>query len=275
MPTDWVSHTDDTITVVAAGEIRARANVMHLVLEIRTRAASASEALQENNLRERATRLRLRDVGVHEESIESSGVTFMAASGDGVTLPGATEPQGFVATRSLTINSYMSEEEMSQIAARVARILDEACEAGAQAGARHQVNLAIFRSPCVSYVLDNDTAERNEALHRAVNAAHIAAEEMARSTGVELDGVASTQVLELGALIQARWAAGAMGMPGLDVPRPPEAGRVIVRAVVSITYRSRRLAPRPERERLEAGHYTLEAADTAPSSHTDQATEIT
>ena len=274
MPTDWGSRQDNVVSVVASGEVRARANIMHLTFEVRTRGNTAAEALHENNLRDRSVRSRLRGAGVHEESIDASSISFLPTAGDGVSLPGATEPQGFIAVRTLTVNAYITEEEMNGLPSRIARILDEASEGGAQAGSRQQVNLAVFRSPCVSYGLDNDTDYRAEALRKAMISARMAGEEAAHSIGAEVDEIVSTQILELGALVQGRWSASAFGMPGLDTPRPPEAGRVVVRAVASVTFRVRQAPPVREHERERLGsQYTLEQADST-RSHADRAPEL-
>ena len=266
MITDRNARQDNVVSVVGTGEVRARANVMHVMLEVRTRGATAVEALQENNAREQAVRNRLRAIGVHEESIDTSIVTFLPAAGDGVLLPGTTEPQGFIAVRSIGVNSYLPEDEVADLPGKIALMLDEAAEAGAQAGARQQVNLAIFRSPCVSFGLDNDEAARTEALRRAMLSARTAAEEAAQSMGADLDDIVSTQILELGGLVQGRWAGSAFGVPGLDTPRSPEAGRVTVRAVVAATFRVVQ-SPRfgHDREHLSSARFSMEHADTTRS----------
>ena len=254
--------------------MRARANVVHIVMEVRTRGATAAEALEENSRRDEAVRRRLRNAGVHEESIDVSGVSFLAASGDGISLPGATEAQGFLAVRTLAVSIYLPEEDAARLPSRVAHLLDEAAEGGAQAGTRQQVNLAIFRSPCVTYGLENDEGARREALRRAMIIARTAAEESASALGVELGEIASTQVLELGALVQARVSASAFAIPGLDSPRPSEAGRISVRASIAVTYRVRSRRPFPEREEASSGsHFTLGQPDTVthPGQHSEMA----
>jgi len=263
---------DNVITVVGSAEVRARATLMHVVLEVRTRGGTAAEALEENHERDRVVRARLRGAGVHEESVETSGITFIPAAGDGVGLSGSTEPQGFIAVRSLGINLYIGEEDPQKLWERIARILDEASEGGAHAGSRQQVNLAIFRSPPITFALESGDEEtaRNEALRRAMGSSRAAAEEAARAAGVELEEMVSTQVLEMGNLVQGRFAGSVFGVPGLDMPRPMEAGRVSVRAVVAVTYRVRRLPALPDRERIDRGHFTLEQAESAEARHRDR-----
>lgn len=274
MAIDRSFRQDSVITVVGTGEVRARADIMHLVLEVRTRGASAMDALDENNRRDAATRQRLRGLGVHEESIETSGISFLPASGDGITLSGSSEAQGFVAVRHLSINVFFSEDEAQRLPSQVARILDEAGEGGAQAGARHQINLAIFRSPSVTFGLENDEAPRTEAMRRAMLSARVAAEETAQAIGAEVDEILNTQILELGSLVHARLSASAFSMAGIDMPRPAEVGRVTVKASVAVTFRTRQAPPRADRNSNHMGHFTLERVDNTPSGHPDRTREF-
>jgi uncharacterized protein YggE len=270
MPIDRGSPLESVISVVGSCELQVHANVIHIVLEIRTRGTTARDALTENDSRERSVRLRLRGIGIHEESVETSGVTFLPASGDGLMFPGSAEPQGFLAVRNLVINEYVPDAVGQRVYDRVAMILDEASDGGAQAGARHQVNLAAFRSPCVTFAIEDETGVRAEAMRQAMHNARMAADELARAMGAELEGIVSTQILELGSIVQGRWAATVYGVHGIDMPRPHEPGRVMVRAAVAVTYRVRRMMTMQEGARSAFGQAFNIEGEATRRGHVDR-----
>jgi uncharacterized protein YggE len=198
------------ITVVGDGLVRAQPNTTTIRLGVEISARTPAEAL--GQARERAERVlqRLRERGIAEADLQTSGLNVFPIQGPG--RDGPPDPSAITGYRgSAAVTAQVAD--VNQVGALLT--------AGIEAGATSVQGL--------SFGLRDDSALRRQALVAAIADARPRAEAAAEAAGLTITGVRAIVEVPVG---PPRGAAGGLGGGGGEGIAPGELG-VAVRAQVT------------------------------------------
>jgi uncharacterized protein YggE len=164
----WAAeNTGRRITVTATGQVKGTPDVAEVTVGVSARGRSAADALATANDRAAKVITALRDGGVQEDDVQTSGLSVQPTYGDDGTVTGY-EVTNLVNAR---LRDIPRTGEILDAVARVAG--DE------------------IRLQGISFSIDDDSALLATARTRAVKRARAQAEQLADAAGVELGAVRS------------------------------------------------------------------------------------
>ena len=185
--TSSVAHAQETpaappslpgITVVGDGVVQARPNTTSVNLGVQVTATTPAEALAQARQRTERVLQRLRELGVPESDLQTSGLTVNPNFGPG------RDP-----TAQPTVTGYNGSANVSVQVADVNRV-GELLTAAVDAGANMVHGL--------SYGIRDDAALRRQAILAAIADARPKAEAVAQATGLTLGPVRAVVEVPLG-----------------------------------------------------------------------------
>jgi hypothetical protein len=213
------------ISVSASGSVKYAPDIAHVSFGVRAQSAAATEAAAQVNTRAQAVVKELRDLGISDADIKTSGYSLDYQQNDstantsysGGTMPGE-------AHRPVSLGYYVASEsiDVTVPVARAGATLDGAIKAGANQ----------------TFGLSYDTSQRDrlfrQALVAGVSSAHAQAAALAAAAGVQLGSVLSISTGGGGGPVP-------MGMENrmmmAAAPAPPVLGGTdTIEATVSVIY---------------------------------------
>lgn len=176
----------------STGVVKVMPDVCVIMLEVRTTAPLAKDALQECTQKVADVSAKLRQLGLKEDSYRFSGIQYSPAGGGRMIYPGGQRSTGFDVYQVLRIQLRdPSPAKAGEISVRVSSLLDELSKAGASviSPAISQVSMG-GSSGVIFAVLEPEKYER-QAYYAAIEKARSAAEEMAKKLGINIAGIHS------------------------------------------------------------------------------------
>lgn len=157
----------ETITVTGFGEASGKADLAMIILGVETEDTSAGDAVQENAMRMSNVIEALKNLGVDEDSMETSSFQVYRIYDD------QGNPKGYRVINSLKVKTMKLDQ--------VGRIIDIAIEAGAN------------KVESIHFTLSDERMEslKKEAYLEAVRDAEEKAKLIAEELGIEITGVYS------------------------------------------------------------------------------------
>lgn len=199
-----------TLSVSGSGSVRVAPDWARLQVGVRTQAATAQAAAQQNTAAIARVIDALHQAGVPDKEIQTSDYSLGPAFEPG---PSSSRPSGYQAIHMLSVGVP---------ADRAGAVLDAATEAGA-----NQVGGVTFD------VRDRDSLER-QATNQAIDQARQAAEAAAAHAGLRLAGIRSLQVGSSGPVPLAFSMRAPAVKEAASVPVQP--GELTVTATVSVVF---------------------------------------
>ena len=196
------------LIVQGEGEASAAPDKATVVLGVQTRDASAAIAASENARLMNKTIAALREAGVADNEIQTSGYSLSAEPQDSQAAETQKVPQ-FLASNAVTVNLNNTTD--------VGRVLDTAVAAGSNSIQE------------VAFDLKDPQPQKDLALTMAIEDARRKAEVAAKAAGVKLG-----QVLEISE--GYGYVAAASRSAAFDVASPILPGKMEITASVTITY---------------------------------------
>lgn len=198
-----------TLTIVGIGEVKVQPDTAWVHLDVTTRGSSAQEAVKVNAEKMTEVIFRLKQLGLEDDSLHTSGVSVYPILQD---QDGKDKGQiiGYGAENCLT----------AQVAVELA---GKAFDEGIAGGANH--------SSSMSFGLEDEEAAREKALERAVKSAHKEAKIVTGAAAVRLEGPRSMEIVNNGGMIYL-----ARKSESSSTPTPVFPGMLTISAQVSIVY---------------------------------------
>jgi uncharacterized protein YggE len=202
------------VTVVGSGEARVAPDMATVQLGVETTAPTTQEALAQNSAQAQAIVDQLKQLGVDEKDIQTSGFNIYATyNDDGRTVTGYTVSN----TVSVTIRNL----------AQAGELLDTVVQSGAN------------RVYGVSFGVSDPKAAQAQARDAALADARARAEQLAQGAGAQIgavlvisENIGAPPVMPMPAMAAADQAVG-------GAPVPVQAGEQVVNASVQVTYELR------------------------------------
>lgn len=210
--------TQTGITVNAQGQAEVSPDVAYVNLGVRTTAATAKDAMDENSTTMAAIIAQLTSMGVAKQDIRTGYIN----------LTPQTQPVQPNDNSTPKITGYWADNSINVTVndlAQVGAILDAGLSAGA-----NTIN-------GISFGLKDDSAAQDAALQDAVKTARAKADLVATGLGLKVTSVQSVQVqsYSMPGPIYAD-AAMAAGKGGFGASVPVEPGQITVNASVQVTF---------------------------------------
>jgi uncharacterized protein YggE len=219
-----------TLTVDGQGEVAVKPDRAVVFLGATAQAANATDAQSQVNATMRAAIQAIRDTGVPEQLMRTSGLSL-----DPVYSEAARQGPGDPAEHWPKIVAYRANNTI-QVRVDDLASVGEVIDAGINAGANQLQG--------ISFELRDDTAQRAEALRRAVQSAQAKAEALAEAADVQLSMVQRMHAGSAGP-IMPQYTGRMMAM---EAATPVEPGQISVHASVTMTWRiARREAKEQDR----------------------------
>lgn len=206
------------ITVAGQGEVKAKPDVVYVNLGVRTIAATARGAMDENNAALAGVIAKLKELGVADKDMQTGSINLYPQTK--VTREGDTSTEtitGYWASN--TINVALSD------LTKVGSVLDAAISAGAN-------NVGGVR-----FGIRDDEKLSNEALADAVKDARAKADLVAAGLGLKVTGVESVSVESTGVGGGVVREYAVQAMKAADSSVPVEAGELTYTAYVRVTFK--------------------------------------
>jgi uncharacterized protein YggE len=193
------------ISVSSTGKVKAKPDVCVAVLEVRSAAPLAADALQQNEKKASEVAAKLKELGVEGEGIRFSGNQFTPSGGGRVYMPGGQRPTGFEVYNVIEVR--MKNPDLSNfeaISKKVATLLDELGKIGAGILPPDLSRFSMGGSSAVYFAVERAEEYEKQAYEKAIERARPIAEEIAKKMGVKVTGIHSVQ-----------------STGGVTAPRPP------------------------------------------------------
>ncbi len=202
------------ITVVGNGEADVTPDTARVQMGVQTQAASAAEALNQNNAQMEALLARLREQGIADKDIQTSSVSIWPRYGSN-----GTEVIGYDANNSVTVTI--------RNIAQTGELLDRVVEAGAN-------NIG-----GISFTVDDPSALQTNARNVALVDAKTRADAMAQAVGGSVGQVLSIteNIGQPPQIYEQRMAMDTSAGASSAVPVQP--GQQTITAQVQVTYELR------------------------------------
>ncbi len=201
------------ITVVGNGEADVTPDTARVQMGVQTQAASAAEALNQNNAQMEALLARLREQGIADKDIQTSSVSIWPRYGSS-----STQIDGYDANNTVTVTI--------RNIAQTGQLLDQVVAAGAN-------NIG-----GISFTVDDPSALQTNARNAALTDARARAEAMAQAIGGTVGQVLSvTENIGQPPQLFERSMAADQATGGSAVPIQP--GQQTITAQVQVTYELR------------------------------------
>jgi len=181
-----------TISVSAAGVVKASPDVCVILLEVRATSPLAKDALQECTQRVADVSAKLRQLGLKDDSFRFSGIQFSPAGGGRMIYPGGQRSTGFDVFQVLRIQiKDLSPAKSSEINARISALLDELSKAGASVLSPGISQMSMGGNSGVIFAVLEPEKYEKQAFEAAIERARSTAEEIAKKVGVKIAGINS------------------------------------------------------------------------------------
>lgn len=184
----------NVISVSMSGKVRAKPDLCLALLEMRSSAPLAADALQQNEKKVADITTKLKELGIKDSEIHWAGNQFSPSGGGRMYMPGGQRPTGFEVYNILEIrmkNPDLSNPE--KFLARMASLLDELGKIGAGMLSPDLSRYSLGGSSAIAFAVENPEAYEKQALDNAIERAKPIAEQIAQKMGVKLTGIHSVQ----------------------------------------------------------------------------------
>lgn len=213
--------TTSGITVAGDGKVQAKPDVAHVGLGVRTFAATARDAMNQNNTDSAALIAKLQQMGVDKKDIQTGSINLYPQTNPSPqTKEGANGPDqivGYWANNSVNV----TVRDFSKLG----DILDGAITAGA-----NSVN-------GVSFGIADDSKLRDQALQDAIKNARAKADLIAGGLGLKVTGVQSVSIDSYSVPSPYAVDTAMMGKGAAVAPSVPvEGGELTVMVTVRVTF---------------------------------------
>ncbi|MBW7884980.1 MAG: SIMPL domain-containing protein [Caldilineaceae bacterium] len=205
-----------TITVVGEGVVKIQPDVARANIGVEVMRPSVEEAAAENNTRTETLLNTLKELGIAEEDLQTSGYNVYAER-YGPSGPVAENEVQYRVTNSVSVTIRNLEE--------VGQVLDAAIKAGAN---------NIYG---VEFLLEDASSARSEARQKAVDNARATAEELASLNGVQVGKIVgiSEIIASQGGFYNNSFASYEAGLGG-GGGAPIQPGQLRLTMQIQITY---------------------------------------
>jgi uncharacterized protein YggE len=188
------SERPNLISVSSSGKVKAKPDVCLTVLEVRSSAPLASDALQQNEKRVVEIMARLKELGIKDPEIHWAGHQFAPSGGGRIYMPGGQRPTGFEVYNVLEIRIKNPDvSDFGKFSAKIASLLDELGKLGAGMLSPDLSRFSLGGSSAVVFALENPAPYERQAQEQAIEKAKPIAEQLAQKMGVKLTGIHSVQ----------------------------------------------------------------------------------
>ncbi len=182
------------ISVSSSAKVKAQPDACVLMLEVRSTAPLASDALLQNAKKVTEVSARIRELGMKEEDIKWSGNQFTPAGGGRYYMPGGQRPTGFDVYNTLQVwMRNVSPANQEGLFKKVASTLDELGKIGANVMSYDISRISLGGASAVIFTLQHPEAYEKQAYEMAIERARPVAEDLAKKMGVQVTGVHSVQ----------------------------------------------------------------------------------
>jgi uncharacterized protein len=182
------------IAVSSSGVAKVRPDLAIVLLEIRSTSPLAANALEELNGKRTAVANKLKDLGFKDSEVQFSGSQFTPAGGR-LVMVGGQRPTGFDVYNTLQLRMpNLDPAKQTELAGRIASILDELGRAGASVAPPDMVQMSLGGSSAVIFTVQNADKGEQQAYEQALANARPVAEQLAKAIGVKIIGVHSVRV---------------------------------------------------------------------------------
>ncbi len=180
------------ITVNSSGKVKATPDVCVTVLEVRSSAPLAADALQQNEKRVSEVTAKLKELGINESDVHWAGNQFAPSGGGRIYMPGGQRPTGFEVYNVIEIRIKNPDvTNLDKFGARIASLLDELGKIGAGMLSPDLSRYSLGGSSAVVFALENFESYEKLVYEQAIERAKPIAEQLAKKLGVKLTGILS------------------------------------------------------------------------------------
>ncbi|HYK89613.1 MAG TPA: SIMPL domain-containing protein, partial [Acidobacteriota bacterium] len=150
------SERPSLITVNSSGKVKAKPDICVTVLEVRSSAPLAADALQQNEKRVSEVTAKLKEMGIGESDIHWAGNQFAPSGGGRMYMAGGQRPTGFEVYNVLEVRIKNPDvTNYDKFSSRVASILDELGKMGAGMLSPDLSRFSLGGSSAVVFALEN------------------------------------------------------------------------------------------------------------------------
>jgi uncharacterized protein YggE len=180
------------ISISSSGKVMVKSDVCLTVLEMRSSAPLAADALQQNDKRVSEIAAKLKELGLKTSEIHWSGNQFSPSGGGRIYMAGGQRPTGFEVYNVLEMRMKNPDlTNMDKFLTRIASLLDELGKLGVGMLSPDLSRYSLGGSSAVSFALENPEVYEKQAYEIAIERAKPIAEQIAQKMGVKLTGIHS------------------------------------------------------------------------------------
>jgi len=180
------------VSVSSSAKVKAKPDICVAVLEVRSSAPLAADALQQNDKRVAEVTAKLKELGVKDPDIHWAGNQFTPSGGGRIYMPAGQRPTGFEVYNIVEIR--MRNPDLSNLDAlnkKIASVLDELGKLGAGIASPDVLRTSLGGSSAVLFAVEKPEAYEKQAYELAIEKARPLAEHIAQKMGVKITGIHS------------------------------------------------------------------------------------
>ena len=182
------------ITVSSSGKVKAKPDLCLTVLEMRSSAPLAADALQQNDKKVAEITAKLKELGIKDSEIHWVGNQFSPPGGGRMYMPAGQRPTGFEVYNILEVRMKNPDiSNMDKFLSKIASLLDEAGKIGAGMLSPDLSRYSLGGSSAIAFAIENPEVYEKQAYESAIERAKPIAEQLAQKLGVKITGIHSVQ----------------------------------------------------------------------------------